>query len=133
MLKKLTIGKLAKAADVTVETIRYYQNIGLLVEPMKPFDGFREYPQDYIKRVKFVKQAQKLNFSLEEIQGLLKLGSGHCEDVLKMAIRKRKLIQTKIDDLNSLADILDTFIKKCEHHDPKDAHCALIDALLDFD
>ncbi|HEV2398205.1 MAG TPA: MerR family transcriptional regulator, partial [Candidatus Sulfotelmatobacter sp.] len=73
MSENLTIGILAKHSDVNVETIRYYQRRGLLQEPSKPSGGFRQYPQESVKRVRFIKRAQMLGFTLEEIQGLLAL------------------------------------------------------------
>ncbi len=60
----LTIGRLANAAEVNIETIRYYQRVGLLSEPCKPLAGFRIYPDETIKRILFIKRAQKLGFSL---------------------------------------------------------------------
>lgn len=56
----LTIGRLAKAAEVNVETIRYYQRVKLIVEPVKPLEGFRVYPSEAINRIRFIKRAQKL-------------------------------------------------------------------------
>ena len=133
MLKKLTIGKLANAANATVETVRYYQNCGILIEPEKPLEGYREYPTEYITRIKFVKKAQGLNFALVEIKELLELGTEHCDDVLKMALQKRAIIQKKMDDLDRLAKVFDKFITQCQHHEVNDPHCVLIDSLMDFD
>lgn len=76
--RALTIGRLAAAAGVNVETIRYYQRRGLLDEPNKPFQGYRHYPDDTVKRVRFIKRAQALGFTLEEIAGLLRLDGGDC-------------------------------------------------------
>ena len=67
----LTIGRLAKAAEVNIETIRHYQRKGLIVEPEKPLGGFRHYPDTSVDRIRFVKRAQQLGFSLEEIKQLL--------------------------------------------------------------
>lgn len=68
---KITIGKLAKQANVTIETIRYYQRKGLLAEPAKPATGYREYPQEAIARLRFIKRAQQSGFTLKEIAELL--------------------------------------------------------------
>jgi MerR family mercuric resistance operon transcriptional regulator len=73
MSDSLTIGILAKRGGVNVETIRYYQRRALLEEPLKPRGGFRRYPEESVKRVLFIKRAQTLGFTLEEIQGLLAL------------------------------------------------------------
>ena len=66
-MNSLTIGGLAKAANVSVETIRYYQRRGLMDEPIKPANGHRRYAPDAVKRVRFIKRAQVLGFTLEEV------------------------------------------------------------------
>ena len=78
MQRAMTIGRLAATAGVSVETIRYYQRRGLLDEPRKPFRGFRHYPADMAKRVRFIKRAQALGFTLEEIVSLLRLDGADC-------------------------------------------------------
>ena len=75
----LTIGAFAKAAGVNVETIRFYQRKGLLLEPDRPIGGIRRYGPTDVDRVKFVKSAQRLGFNLDEVAQLLKLEDGtHC-------------------------------------------------------
>jgi MerR family mercuric resistance operon transcriptional regulator len=70
MSVEVTIGVLAKHGGVNVETIRYYQRRGLLPEPSKPSGGFRKYDPESVKRVRFIKRAQSLGFTLDEILGL---------------------------------------------------------------
>ncbi len=78
--ENLTIGVFAKAAGVNVETIRFYQRKGLLPEPDKPYGSIRRYGEADVTRVRFVKSAQRLGFSLDEIAELLRLEDGtHCE------------------------------------------------------
>ncbi len=77
MSKPLTIGFLAGAAEVNVETVRYYQRFGIIDEPLKPFDGYRVYPPETVGRIRFIKRAKQLGFSLKEISELLELGDGH--------------------------------------------------------
>jgi len=72
-MAKLTIGRVPAAAGVNVETIRYYQRRGLLEEPMKPLGGYRDYPTDVVKQIRFIKRAQALGFTLEDVTGLLQL------------------------------------------------------------
>ena len=72
--KPFTIGILAKAAEVNIETVRYYQRVGLIKEPAKPLQGYRTYPSVTLNRIKFIKRAQQLGFSLTEIAELLELG-----------------------------------------------------------
>ena len=124
----LTIGRLAKACDVNIETIRHYQRQGLISEPIKPESGFRLYPNEIIDRVKFIKRAQKLGFALREIQQLLMLGSEHCEDVQALAEEKRQLVQAQIDGLLTIKSVLDDLICSCQN-DALTDHCAFIEAL----
>jgi MerR family mercuric resistance operon transcriptional regulator len=80
-VESLTIGAFAKAAGVNVETIRFYQRKGLLPEPDKPYGSIRRYGEADVARVKFVKSAQRLGFSLDEVAGLLRLDDGaHCDE-----------------------------------------------------
>src|SRR5258708_251804 len=69
----MTIGRVAAAAGVSVETIRYYQRRGLLEEPAKPIGGYRRYPPEMVNRICFIKRAQVLGFTLEDVAGLLRL------------------------------------------------------------
>lgn len=124
----LTIGKLAKQAGVTIETIRYYQRKGLLREPEKTATGYRQYPVGAITRIRFIKRAQQCGFTLKEISELLLLDSGHCQDVRKMAEQKRQQVEKQIKDLSSLHNVLDNLVKGCQT-DPSTEHCSIIDTL----
>ena len=123
----LTIGKLAKQANVTIETIRYYQRKGLLVEPDKPATGYRLYPLEAIARLRFIKRAQQSGFTLKEIAELLALDGEHCEDVQKMAEQKRQQIDEQLKTLTALRNVLDGLVKGCQQDQSTD-HCSLIDA-----
>ncbi|MDD4906618.1 MAG: MerR family DNA-binding protein [Methylobacter tundripaludum] len=125
---KLTIGNLAKRAEVTIETIRYYQRIGLLDEPGKPFTGYRHYPPNAITRIRFIKRAQQAGFTLKEIAQLLSLDDGHCADVRKIAEQKCQQIDAQIKDLTTLRNVLDSLVKGCQN-DSSAEHCSLINAL----
>lgn len=125
---KLTIGKLAKQAKVTIETIRYYQRKGLLDEPIKPVTGYRVYPSAAIFRIQFIKRAQLCGFSLKEILELLSLDSEHCSDVQKVAEIKRRQIDEQIKSLMALRDELDGLVQGCQNN-PSKEHCSLIDTL----
>ncbi len=126
----LTIGKLAKQANVTIETIRYYQRKGLLIEPEKPETGYRQYPVDAIARIRFIKRAQQSGFTLKEISELLSLDGEHCDDVRKMAEQKRQHINKQIKDLTALRHVLDNLVSGCQD-DLSTTHCSLIDAFSD--
>ena len=124
----LTIGKLAQRAGVNVETIRYYQRVGLLKEPDKPAYGYRHYPADDIARIRFIKRAQQLGFTLKEISELLSLGDGHCTDVQALAEQKRDKIDQQISDLKAMRQVLTDLIEACQS-DRSSEHCSVIDAL----
>ena len=125
---KFTIGKLAKQANVTIETIRYYQRKGLLDEPIKPDTGYRLYPSEAISRIQFIKRAQLCGFALKEILELISLDSGHCSDVQKVAEKKRLQIDDQIKNLTALRDVLDSLVQGCKNN-PSIEHCSLIDTL----
>lgn len=124
----LTIGKLARAASVNIETIRYYQRVGLVKEPDKPVQGFRHYPPATVARVRFIKRAQRLGFTLKEISELLALGDGHCEQTRELAEQKRALIDAHITDLGAMRDTLDELIQSCKDNRATNG-CPIVDAL----
>jgi len=126
---ELTIGKLASSAGVNVETIRYYQRIGLIVEPDRPQQGYRKYPNETVDHIKFIKRAQQLGFSLEEITDLISLGDGHCRDIRERAEIKRDKIERQIRDLQALSDTLTQMINAC--YSGKHKHkCPIVETLL---
>ncbi len=124
----LTIGKLAKQAGVTVETIRYYQRIGLLNEPTKALNSYRHYPPDATNRIRFIKRAQQAGFSLKDIAELLALDGSHCADIRKIAEQKYQKIDQQIKELTALQGVLGDLIKRCQR-DVSTEHCSLIEAL----
>ncbi len=124
----LTIGRLAKAADVNIETIRHYQRKALIVEPEKPMGGFRHYPISAIDRIRFIKRAQQLGFSLKEIKQLLTLGEQNCDDVQTLAREKRDKIKQQITGLLTIQTALDDLISTC-HHDDESRRCGFIEGL----
>lgn len=129
MSADLTIGKLADAAGVNIETIRYYQRRGLLDEPAKPLGGHRRYPAGEAKRVRFIKRAQALGFTLEEIGGLLKLDEAHaCAETRELASHKLQTIETKLADLVAMRKALTALLCQCDAGAMK-GNCPIIHAL----
>jgi len=128
MARALTIGRLARRAGVNVETVRYYQRIGLVREPVKPLEGFRTYAPETIDRITFIKRAQGLGFSLDEVRELLEIGDGHCADVRARAEEKRERVVTRIDELEALKRTLDALIDACLAG-RDDAHCPIVETL----
>ena len=129
MDQKLTIGKVAAAAAVNVETIRFYQRRGLLTEPPKSQGGFRYYDDATITRVRFVKRAQALGFSLEEVLGLLALEkSNACQETRDVAVRKLQLVDERITDLERIRSTLQMLVQQCETG-PAAVSCPIIASL----
>ncbi|AMR78370.1 MULTISPECIES: Hg(II)-responsive transcriptional regulator [Burkholderiaceae] len=128
-LESLTIGAFAKAAGVNVETIRFYQRKGLLPEPDKPAGGIRRYGETDVVRVRFMKSAQRLGFSLEEIGELLRLEDGtHCEEASSLAERKLNDVRAKLADLRRMEAVLSELVGAC-HASQGNVSCPLIAAL----
>jgi MerR family transcriptional regulator, mercuric resistance operon regulatory protein len=124
----LTIGRLARAVGVNVETIRYYQRRGLISRPPRGNGGFRHYPAETAERLHFIKRAQQLGFQLKEIKELLALGEGHCDDVRARAEAKHTQIQAQIDDLTALRSTLDRLIRTCRTG-ASDTYCPIVESL----
>lgn len=128
MIEIFTIGQLAKAAGVHVETIRYYQRRGLIAQPAKPVQGHRSYPQATLARILFIKRAQGLGFTLEEIANLLCLNDRPCAQVQALAEHKLGSVKEKLADLKRLELALHELLSQCRHNDD-DSRCPIIDAL----
>ena len=115
MSDDLTIGLLAKRSGVNVETIRYYQRRHLLQEPSKPLGGYRQYSSESVTRVRFIKRAQALGFTLEEITGLLGLDERKtCLETRDVAAQKVALIEQKIADLSRMKKALSRLVRACD-------------------
>ncbi len=130
-LENLTIGAFAKAAGVNVETIRFYQRKGLLPEPRKPYGSIRRYGAADVTRVRFVKSAQRLGFSLDEVADLLRLEDGtHCKEASVLAEHKLKDVRDKLADLARMEAVLSELVCAC-HARPGNVSCPLIASLQD--
>lgn len=125
----MTISRTAKEIGIGIETIRYYQRIGLIEEPAKPLSGYRIYPAETLSRLRFILRAKALGFSLAEIETLLELGDGSCRESMQVAKTKLELIQQKITDLKNLEHSLMGVVKACEIN-PDTHGCPLIETLV---
>ena len=125
----LRIGALARAAGVGIETIRYYQRLKLLGTPSRPYGGQRLYPGEYVGRLRFIKRAQALGFSLDEVAVLLQLndGTGHVR-ARGLAAKRLAAVEAKIADLAAIRDVLRELIRRCEHAEGR-VPCPIISAL----
>lgn len=124
----LTIGRLARAAGVGVETIRYYQDRKLL--PVPPSTGaFRHYPIELVDHIRFIKRAQELGFSLEEVTELLHLEQGADRaSIREIATNRLAQIEHKLSDLRRMQKVLRHLVTECEHT-RADLPCPIIDTL----
>ena len=128
-MEDLTIARLAAAAGVGVETIRFYQRKGLLAEPPRPLQGIRRYGAADIARVRFIKSAQRIGFSLDEVAQLLQLDKGtSCRDARLIAERKLEGVRRRIADLTAIETALTDLVARCGKAKGK-VSCPLITAL----
>lgn len=127
-MAKFTISAAAKNTGVSVETIRYYQRIGLIKEPEKPKTGYRSYDNEALQQLKFIKRAKQLGFSLAEIKTLLSLGDGSCDKTLQLASNKLDDVKGKIRDLIAIAETLEGLVESCENNKGHSA-CPIIEAI----
>lgn len=114
MPETMTIGRVAKAAGVNVETIRYYQRRGLIGEPRKPPGGHRRYSTTVLRQINFIRRAQQLGFTLDEIGRLLELGDGgKCREARLIAENRFAVIETRIAELERMRGELERLIAAC--------------------
>lgn len=124
-----TIGAFAKAAGVNVETIRFYQRKGLLAQPDRPHGSIRRYGMADVKRVRFVKTAQALGFSLDEVAELLRLEDGtHCSEASALAESKLADVRGKLADLRRMERALSDLVRAC-HARRGNISCPLVATL----
>jgi len=135
MSQNLTIGRLAKRAEVSIDSIRFYERRGLLAEPTRTESNYRVYPLDAADRLRFIKKAQKLGFSLNEIQELLELrhnpGASKADVKLKTEEKIRD-IRARIQDLGRMLSALEQLDESCDGHGPI-AECPILEALATYD
>jgi Hg(II)-responsive transcriptional regulator len=127
----LRTGELARQAEVNIQTLRFYERLGLLPVPPRRASGYREYPLEAVELVRFIKRAQDLGFSLREVKELLDLrevSRASCGDVVVLARRKVEEIDAKISDLRSMRAALTKLLKNCTGTGPI-AQCPIIESL----
>ncbi len=125
-----TIGRLAVAAGVNVETVRYYQRIRLMPVPKKAPGGIRRYGAGELSRLQFIKTAQGLGFTLEEVADLVKLDDGtHCKEAHDIAAQKLDTVRARLRDLRRVETALARLVRQCETHRGA-IRCPLIDSLI---
>ena len=130
-MEKLSIGELAKKANVNIETIRYYERRGLISEPPRNKSGHRQYSQEAVKRADFIKKCQRLGFSLKEIEEILELRitpKSTCADMKTRVTEKLTDVDQKIQELVHIRDALNRLLKKCTGKGPI-GRCPILEEL----
>lgn len=128
---RLTRGRLSKLTGCNLETIRYYEQIGLMPQPPRSAGGHRLYDETFLRRLKFIRRCRDLGFSLEEIRGLLSLvdgGNYTCAEVKDMTVDHLRSVRSKIADLKVLEKTLKEMVSKCVGDEVPE--CPVIDALF---
>jgi MerR family transcriptional regulator, mercuric resistance operon regulatory protein len=126
----LTIGDVSEKTQVNIETIRYYERIGLVPAPPRSAGGRRQYDSAGIARLQFIRRARELGFSIDEIRALLAMtdGGAACGDVHALTVRHLKLVRAKIKDLKRMERTLAAAADRCALDASSD--CPIIDALV---
>ena len=132
-MTNLTIGTVAKNAGVGVETIRFYERQGLIEQPPRPVAGFRHYPEDTVMRVRFIRHAKKLGFSLQEIGELLDLSlesEQNCREVQIRTEAKISAISSRIAALEKMKGVLSQLVVACRTGD-QTQKCPIIESIIE--
>jgi len=128
----MKIGQLSEQTNCKIETIRYYERIGLLPEPARSEGGYRLYEESHLKRLSFIRRSRELGFTIGEIRGLLNLvdgGSYTCSDVKTITLEHVETIRQKIADLKKLEKTLSRIASQCAGNETPE--CPIIDALFE--
>ncbi len=130
-MEHLKTGELAKRAGVNVETLRFYEREGLVPEPPRRVSGYREYPAEVVRLIRFIKRAQELGFSLREVKELLALRvepGTTCADVREKAQAKVSEVRQKVADLRAIERALKTLTASCSGDGPL-SDCPILECL----
>jgi MerR family mercuric resistance operon transcriptional regulator len=130
-METLTIGELANRAGVGVETIRFYEREGLIAEPSRRPSGYRQFPIEAVRRVRFIRHAKELGFTLKEISELLSLRvdpERTCADVREHALTKIESIEEKIESLAAMKAALERLAASCRGNGPT-SECPILEEL----
>jgi MerR family copper efflux transcriptional regulator len=130
--RHFTIGKLADRAGVGIDTVRFYERRGLLPKPKRTASGYRLYDEASINRIRFVRRAKQLGFTLDEIEILLQLQDkgGRKAEVKSITTRKLEQIDAKIADLSRMRDVLTTLAAECSGQG-NISTCPIIEAIAE--
>jgi MerR family mercuric resistance operon transcriptional regulator len=112
----MRIGELAKSVSVNIETVRYYQRIGLLELPEKAYGRTRSYDNEDLRRLRFIRRAQQLGFSLKDIRKLLELSTTDCSQVEELAAKQLNMVRAKLRQLRRIESMLAKTVDQCAKH-----------------
>ncbi|MGH7065794.1 MAG: MerR family transcriptional regulator [Stellaceae bacterium] len=129
---EIAIGELSRRTQCNIETIRYYERIGLLPQPRRPGGRFRRYDGDDVARLRFIRRARQLGFTLDEVRAFVRLagadgGADACAEARKLASAHVADIRTKIADLQAMERVLSDAVRECESG--RQPRCPLIEVL----
>lgn len=128
----LTIGKLAARADVTADSLRFYEREGLIAPASKSGAGYRLYEEDAVARLRFIAHAKQCGFTLAEIQELLTVQSRKtacCGDVRRQVVEKKLQLEARIKAMKAMSKALDTLIADCGSSEGPVSECPILNAL----
>ena len=128
----LTIGKVASISKVTADALRYYEREGLISPAAKSSGGYRLYDNDAVRRVRFIKEAQRCGFTLTEIRDLLTLRASNaacCRDVRRVALEKKLQLEAKVKAMRGMSKALDRLIAACSGGSRSLDDCLILAAL----
>lgn len=129
---QLTIGKIARLAQVSADTLRYYERERLIAPAAKSAGGYRLYQRDALRRIRFIKQAQQCGFNLSEIRALLELRASNaacCRDVRRVALEKKLQLEAKVKAMKAMSNALTQLIKECSADSRPLDDCPILSAL----
>lgn len=132
-IKGISIGEVARRTDLGVETIRFYEREGLIDEPPRKLSGYRQYPEEVIARIRFIRRSKELGFSLKEIRELIALQrnpNATCMDVRRQTEAKIVELENKIVEFQKMRDTLTSMMSNCRNDLPVQS-CPVLNALCE--
>ena len=128
----MKIGELARRGEVNIDTVRYYERQGLLPQPRRQASGYRSYGDEDVARLRFVRRAKELGFSLEEIAELLRLSTatdGHRSEVRTLAARRLVDVESRLAELERIRGVLTDLVDRCSGKGSIEG-CPIIEAVV---
>lgn len=126
----MRIGQIAKAVDCHVETVRYYEKIGMLSLPLRSPNGYRDYTTEHLKQLRLIRRARSLGFSQNEVRSLVELASANkdqCDQVYNLTLKQLNVIDTKLREMQRIKKALRSLATACEEGDHE--NCPVLDDL----